>query len=86
MNRKAVKKGLLPYIFLLLIILSVLYFFNTMNKKVNVITFDQFIDYANKGEVTEIVIIPRERASVYEIKGILKDYEENEAFFKSSIS
>ena len=81
MNRKAVKKGLLPYIFLLLIILSVLYFFNTMNKKVNVITFDQFIDYANKGEVTEIVIIPRERASVYEIKGILKDYEENESFF-----
>ena len=81
MNKKVVKKGLLPYVFLLLIILSVMYFFNTMNKKVNVITYDEFMQYASDGKVTEIVIIPRNRASVYEIKGSLKGYKENESFF-----
>ena len=81
MNKKVVRKGLLPYVFLLLIILSVMYFFNAMNKKVNVFTYDEFMDRASKGEITEIVIVPRSRASVYEIKGILKGYEENESFF-----
>lgn len=81
MNKKVVKKGLLPYVFLLLIILSVMYFFNTMNKKVNVITYDEFMQYASDGKVTEIVIVPRNRASVYEIKGSLKGYKENESFF-----
>lgn len=81
MNKKIVKKGLLPYVFLMLIILSVMYFFNAMNKKVNVFTYDEFMDYASKGEVTEIVIVPRSRAGVYEIKGIMKGYEENESFF-----
>jgi cell division protease FtsH len=81
MNKRVVKKGLLPYIFLFLVIISVMYFFNAMNKKVNIFTYDEFMSYVVKGEVTEIVIIPRSRASVYEIKGLLKGYGENESFF-----
>ena len=38
MNRKTVKKGLLPYLFLFLVMLGVVYFLNVANKKVNVIT------------------------------------------------
>ena len=81
MNKKAVKKGLLPYVFLFLIILSVMYFFNIMNKKVNIFTYDEFMDHADKKEITEIIIVPRSRSGVYEIKGILKGYKENESFF-----
>ena len=52
-----------------------------MNHKVNVITYDEFMKQAQKGQVEEVVITPRTRASVYEITGIMKNYEENESFF-----
>lgn len=80
MNKKAVKRGLMPYLFLFLIIAGVMYFFNAINQKVNYITYDEFIEYAEKGNVTEVVIVPRSRAHVYEIKGRLKNYNENETF------
>lgn len=81
MNKKVVKRGLVPYIFLFLFIMGVAYFFNIMNHKVNVITYDEFMKQAQKGQVEEVVITPRSRASVYEITGIMKNYEENESFF-----
>ncbi len=81
MNKKNVKKGILPYIILGLIILTILYFFNNASNKVNMITYDEFISYASNKEIKEIVIVPRSRASVYEIKGKLKSYNENESFF-----
>ena len=81
MNKKVVKRGLVPYVFLFLFIIGVAYFFNIMNHKVNVITYDEFMKQAQKGQVEEVVITPRSRASVYEITGIMKNYEENESFF-----
>ena len=81
MNKKVVKRGLVPYVFLFLFIMGVAYFFNIMNHKVNVITYDEFMKQAQKGQVEEVVITPRSRASVYEITGIMKNYEENESFF-----
>jgi len=81
MKKKSVKRGLLPYLFLILVIISVLYFFNMANQKVNVFTYDEFMDKVNNGEVEEIEITPRSRASVYEIRGSLKEYEDNESFF-----
>ncbi len=80
MNKKAVKRGLVPYLFLFLVIASVMYFFNIINQKVNNITYDKFIEAAEKGDVTEIKVIPRSSAYVYEIRGKLKDYNENETF------
>lgn len=81
MNKKVVKRGLVPYIFMFLFIIGVVYFFNMMNHKVNVITYDEFMKQTQKGQVEEVVITPRSRASVYEITGIMKNYEENESFF-----
>ena len=40
MNRKNIKRGLLPYVFLILIILVVFYIFNVVNVKVNTLTYD----------------------------------------------
>ena len=81
MNKKTVKKGLTPYLFILLIMLGVLYFINNTNKKINYITYDEFIGQMNKGNVTEVNITPRSNARVYEISGKLKDYKEEENFF-----
>ena len=81
MNKKAIKKGILPYIILLFIMFAILYFFNMMNQRVNILTYDEFMKEANEGNVEEVLITPRSRASVYEISGTLKEYEDNESFF-----
>lgn len=81
MNRKNVKKGLIPYLFLGLFILGVLYFINIANNKVNVLTYDTFIDEIKNKTIEEITITPRNDAGVYEITGILKKYKEGETFY-----
>ena len=81
MNKKAIKKGIFPYVILLMIMFAILYFFNTMNRRVNVLTYDKFMEQANKGKVEEVLVTPRSRASVYEISGTMKGYKDNESFF-----
>jgi len=81
MKKKNVKRGLLPYVFLILLIMVVYYVFNVVNEKVNTFTYDQFINELNNKTVTEVSIVPRERAMVYEITGKLSSYEENESFY-----
>lgn len=81
MSKKNIKRGLLPYLFLLLVLIGVMFFLNSMNSKVNVITYDEFMKNVAEGKVTEVTIVPRSRASVYEIKGKMNGYEENETFF-----
>jgi len=80
MNKKTVRKGLLPYLFLLIVMLGVMYFFNISNQKINMITYDDFVNAANSGQITEIVIVPRSNASLYEIKGTMTGYAEGESF------
>ena len=80
MNKKTVKKGLLPYLFLLLVILGVVYFFNMANRKVNVITYDEFVSFAEEGVIENIVITPNSRASLYSITGTNSNYADNEYF------
>lgn len=81
MKKKTVKKGLTPYLGILLIMLGVLYFINISNKKTNYITYDAFINEMNEGNVEEVNITPRNNAGVYEISGTLKSYKEGEKFF-----
>ncbi len=81
MNKKNIKRGLLPYLFLFLVLVGVMFFLNSMNSKVNVITYDEFMASVSEGKITEISITPRSRAMVYEIRGKMDGYEENESFF-----
>ena len=80
MNKKTIKKGLLPYLFLLFVILGVVYFLNIANKKVNVITYDQFVGFAHEGLIKEVVITSNSRAGLYTIVGTNSNYAENEYF------
>ena len=54
MDKKSVKRGLLLYLFLALAILGFLYFFNVMNNKVNVISYNEFIEELDEGKITEL--------------------------------
>ena len=80
-NKKNVKKGVVPYVFLLLIILGIFYFVNIANQKVNVLTYNEFMDSLETAEVTELEVTPRDRAKIYEIRGKLNGYAENETFY-----
>ena len=87
MNKKTVKKGLLPYLFLLFVILGVVYFLNVANKKVNVIKYDEFVGFANENILKEVKITPNSRAGLYTIEGTTTNYSENEYFtFKMPLS
>ena len=81
MKNKKVKQGLLPYVFLLLIMLGVLYFVTIANQKINNLTYSEFMKALDSSEVTELEVKPRERASIYEVSGKLKNYGKNETFY-----
>ena len=81
MNKKTAKKGLLSYTLLIVFILAIFYLVNVMNQTVNYITYDDFVKNVEKENIEEIYITPKTRASVYEITGVMKNYEEGETFF-----
>ncbi|MEE3344217.1 MAG: ATP-dependent zinc metalloprotease FtsH [Bacilli bacterium] len=80
MNKKTVKKGLLPYIFLFVFILVILISYNSLNTNIHEITYDEFLSDLNDQKITELEVIPKIRSHTYELKGKLKDYDKNESF------
>ena len=80
MNKKTVKKGLFPYVFLFVFILICLFAFNSFNTKINKLTYDEFVSSLNDKKITEIEITPKTRTKTYDISGKLKGYEEKEYF------
>ncbi len=81
MINKNVKKGLLPYLFLILLLLGIYYFYNVFNQEVHMIEYNELVGYLEEKKVEDITITPRARASVYEIRGKLNSYDERETFF-----
>ena len=81
MNKNTVKKGLLPYLFLALLVFGVYYLFGVLNQKINVLTYNELTKALEEGKVVEMTITPKDRAVVYEITGKLDGYQENEHFF-----
>jgi cell division protease FtsH len=81
MNKKATKRTVMSYVLIGLIMAGILYFVTVMNKTVNFITYDEFMNQMEKGNVKEITLTPRRGGNVYEVTGTLKDYKEKESFF-----
>ena len=79
-DNKTLKKGLLPYLFLAIIILGVFYFFNVLNSNVHEFSYDEFIEKLEKGKVTELKLVARNSGGIYEVTGTLSGYGENESF------
>ena len=80
MNKKEIKKGLIPYIALIAIMLGVIYLFNILNLEVHELTYDKFVNSLNNNEVKELTILPSLDGGVYTITGKLKDYKDKESF------
>ena len=80
MKKNNVTKQTMPYLLLILVVLGTLVFYNIGQKKVNEITYDELIVELSKDTVESIVVTPKSNAGVYNIKGKLDDYSENESF------
>ena len=80
MKKKNVKKGLLPYVVLLVVVLFVTYVITFGGNKVNDITYDKLLGELREGNVTELVITPHSNEGTYVITGKLEGYGEKESF------
>lgn len=80
-NQKNVKKGLVPYLFIFLIIIGVFYIFNVMNTDVKNFTYNEFIGELTEGNIKNLVITARDNAKTYEVTGALKDAKKSQTFF-----
>ena len=80
MNKKEVKKNVIPYILLVGLMLVLFYMYKVMSIKVNDLTFNEFMGKVSGGLVKEMEVTPSNDGGVYYIEGKLKDYKENETF------
>ena len=80
MNKKVIKRGLMPYLFLFIFLFGIMLLFSSMNQQVHELNYNKFMEYVEDKKVEEITIVPRSRSSVYVISGQLKEYKENESF------
>lgn len=81
MNHKNVKKGLVPYLFMFLVIIGVFYVFNVMNTDIKNLSYNEFIGELTEGNVKNLTITARDNAKTYEVTGTLKDAKKNQTFF-----
>ncbi len=80
MNKNAIKKSLIPYLIILVVIASIVLFADIFDRKVNNLTYDELITDINKGVVEKITMTPNYNAGVYKIVGVEKGYANNETF------
>ena len=79
-NNQNVKKGMFPYVLLLVIGLSLLFFYNMANDTNKELTYNQFNKALSKNNVKEVVITPSTAAYTYNLSGKLRDAKEGQTF------
>jgi len=77
---KKKNNNLAPFVFLLVFIVMCMILVNMKGAVVNEITIDEFTQYLDNSEITDLEIITKVRSENYEITGKIKDYKDNETF------
>ena len=80
MDKKTVKRGLMPYLFVALLMLGMFYAFNMTNIKVYDLSYDEFIEHLDGGKIKELEIVPKTSGHTYDVSGKLDNYKEGESF------
>ena len=71
MDKKTVKRGLLPYLFIILIMGGMIFFMNFSGIKVHELSYDQFVENLDGGKIEELEIIPKASGHTYDVVGTL---------------
>ena len=80
MDKKTVKRGLLPYVIIFLIMGGMFFVMNFSGLKVHELSYDKFIENLDGGKIEELEIIPKASGYTYEVVGTLEGYKEGETF------
>ena len=80
MSKKDMKKNVIPYVLLIGLMLVLFYMYNIMSRKVNDLTFNEFMSKVSGGEVSDVTVTPSNDGGVYYLEGKLKGYKDNESF------
>ena len=78
--KKNVKKGMIPYLLLIVFVLSIYYILSLGGSKVNDLTYDKLISEIKGNNVEEIIITPNANEGTYNISGNLKTMVKEKAF------
>ena len=79
-DKKILRKGLLPYLFIGIIMLFVFYYFSVNNSLKHDYTYDKFMEKLSEEKIKSIEMVPKGSGYVYEVTGTLKSYKEDEFF------
>ncbi len=79
-DKKTIKKGLLPWLIILIVILGIGYYYNMTNGDVHDFTYDEFMKKLDDEKISEIEITTRGSGYVYIAEGKLSNYKEEESF------
>ena len=79
MDKKTVKRGLLPYLFIGLLMIGMYLMFNISNFKVTELSYDEFIENLDGGKIEVLEIVPRTSGYTYDVSGKLEGYKDNES-------
>ena len=74
-NSQNIKKGMYPYVLLLIIGIAIMAFYNFTNDTTKTLTYNEFNKALNKNNIKEVVITPSANAYTYEITGTIKKYK-----------
>lgn len=80
MNKKISTKQTMPYVILIIVIVSVLAMFSFGGTKYNELTYNQLLQEFGNGKVTEIETTEHSGKGIYYITGKLEGYKKNEYF------
>ena len=80
MKKKSIKKGLIPYVFLLVMVAVIYYLLTMKTIKVNELTYDKLVKEVEAQNIEKVTITPNSSESTYTFEGRLKKYGENEKF------
>ena len=74
------KKSFFSYMIIISFFVIVYFVFNMMNSTVNELSYGEFINNMEEGNITEIEITPSSSQSTYTLEGKLEGYESDETF------
>ena len=83
-DNKAIRKSVLPYLLIAVVMLGLFYILTVMNKDIKVLSYDEFIEKLEKNKIQEMEIVTRGSGRVYEINGIYTN-SKGEVTFNSTL-
>lgn len=80
MKKSKRNMNFMPYLLLLVVVITSYIFLNSINTKVNELNYTELTTEINSGKVTELNVTPKNSSGVYELTGKMNGYKRGEIF------